>query len=95
MLLVISQASIESAWVSLEVKNALRLERERGKTVLFPISIDDAVFSASDVNGIGLLKEKHIADFRDWQASDRYKRAFSRLVRDLAINASVESSRRS
>jgi len=93
ILLVLSQASAQSSWVNREVKNALQLEQDRGKTVLFPIRIDDAIFSVSDSPEIGRLRERYIGDFRGWQDQGLYKQAFSRLVRDLAISASVESGR--
>jgi hypothetical protein len=93
VLLILSKASMQSSWVRLEVKNALRLERERQKTVLFPVRLDDAIFEVSGVEEIDLLKEKQIVDFRDWQDKRLYQRAFSYLVRDLAISASVESER--
>ena len=95
MLLVLSHSSIQSSWVRMEVKNAIRLERKRQKTVLFPIRLDDAVFNVSVSREIDLLREKQIADFRHWQDESSYQRAFARLVRDLAINASIESERHS
>jgi hypothetical protein len=95
VLLVLSRASIQSAWVQEEVKNALRLERSRGKTVLFPIRLDDAIFEIQGNPEIDSLKERQIGDFRDWGDKTRYRRAFSQLVRDLAISASVESVERS
>ena len=95
MLLILSKASIRSSWVKLEVKNALQLELERKKTILFPIRLDDAVFEVSDIQEIDRLREKHIGDFRHWQDMRSYQRAFSQLVRDLTISASVESERHS
>jgi hypothetical protein len=95
VLLVLSAASVRSEWVGFEVRNALRLERERGKTVLFPIRLDDAVMEQSGVWELDQLKAKYITDFSDWHDKGRYQRAFSRLVRDLTISASVESTRHS
>jgi TIR domain/Predicted nucleotide-binding protein containing TIR-like domain len=91
VLLVLSKASVQSSWVRFEVRNALALESARQKTVLFPIRIDDAVLEVSGVQEIDRLKEKYIVDFSRWQDRSHYQRAFSRLVRDLAISASVES----
>lgn len=95
VLLVLSEASVQSHWVKLEVRNALRVERDRDTTMLFPIRPDESVLEVSGVKEIDRLKEKYIGDFSDWQDQSRYRRAFSRLVRDLAISASVESERRS
>jgi hypothetical protein len=92
VLLVLSQASVRSAWVTVELQNALRLEQERRKTVLFPLRLDQRALEMSGPE-FDQLREKYIADFSDWQDRDRYRRAFSRLVRDLAISASAESGR--
>jgi Predicted nucleotide-binding protein containing TIR-like domain/TIR domain len=92
MLLIISQASVESSWLKREVNTALELERERKKTVLFPISLDDAAFKRSS-GVLEVIQKKGIGDFRHWQDKRLYQRAFSRLVRDLAISASVESEK--
>jgi hypothetical protein len=94
VLLVLSRASVESAWVQVEIRNALQLEQARGTTVLFPVRIDDAVFESSVNPEVERIKQKHIGDFRNWHERDAYQRAFSRLVRDLAISASVESGER-
>jgi TIR domain/Predicted nucleotide-binding protein containing TIR-like domain len=90
VLLVLSQSSIRSSWVRLEIKNALQLETARNKTVLFPMRLDDSVFAVDGIKEIDGIKNKFIIDFRDWQDKARYQQAFSQLVRDLAINASVE-----
>jgi hypothetical protein len=93
VILILSRASVQSKWVQLEVKHALNLEHDRQKTVLFPIRLDDAVLNVSGIKEIDKLKQKYIGDFRQWQAESNYQKAFSRLVRDLAISASVESGR--
>jgi TIR domain/CAP12/Pycsar effector protein, TIR domain len=95
VLLVLSQASVQSHWVRQEVTTALQLEDARQETVLFPIRLDDSVFELPDIPEIDRLKKKQIGDFRKWQDKGHYQRAFSQLVRDLAISASVESRRRS
>jgi hypothetical protein len=91
VLLVLSESSVRSSWVKEEVRNALRLERDRRKTVLFPIRLDDAVLNVSGSTELDQLKSKYICDFTEWHDKSRYQRTFSRLVRDLAISASVES----
>ena len=90
VLLIVSKASISKPWMWLEAESALRLERERRKTVLFPIRVDDAIFDVSVSEKVDLLKEKQIGDFSHWQDKRLYQRAFSQLVRDLTISASVE-----
>lgn len=90
VLLVLSQGSVQSSWVKVELRNALRLEQERRKTVLFPLRLDDTLLEISGPD-FDRLREKYITDFSDWSDEEKYRRAFSRLVRDLAISASVES----
>ena len=92
VLLVLSRASVGSSWVRLELRNALRLEHERRKTVLFPLRLDETPLEITGPE-FDQLREKYITDFSEWRDRDSYRRAFSRLVRDLAISASVESGR--
>lgn len=93
LLLVLSHDSIRSTWVQAEISKAFELERSRQRTVLFPIRIDHAVFEAESTAQIDRLKDRLIIDFSGWRDRSQYQRAFSRLVRDLAISASVESER--
>ncbi len=95
VLLVLSRASVRSGWVRLELRNALRLEQDRRKTVLFPLRLDDSPLEVSGIPEFDQLRQKYITDFSDWRDRDSYRRSFSRLVRDLAISASVESGRSS
>jgi hypothetical protein len=90
VLLVLSRASLQSQWVSIEIRNCLRLEQDRRKTVLFPIRLDDSVFNVPNPE-ISNLRDKQIADFHNWKNKSDYRRVFSQLVRSLAISASVES----
>ncbi len=91
VLLVLSRSSLESQWVKQEVRQALRLEQARQKTVLFPVSIDSAVFEQSKNKDIEALKQKLIVDFSKWGSRQEYKRAFKQLVQGLAISASLEA----
>jgi uncharacterized protein YjbI with pentapeptide repeats len=84
LLLVLSQNSVSSQWVEQEVETALARERELGgRTILFPIRIDDAVLS-STAGWPALLKNtRNVGDFSCWKEQDFYKRAFERLLKDL------------
>jgi len=95
MLLVLSEASVRSEWVRQELRGALRLEQARGKTVLFPVCLDQSVLEATDVSEFDQLRQRYIIDFTNWRDAGKYRKAFSRLMRDLAINASVETEGRS
>ena len=83
LLLIFSENSMKSKWVKHEVENALDLEIEREKTVLFPIRVDDTVMK-SKADWAGAIKEKrNIGDFTRWKDHDAYSEAFERLLRDL------------
>lgn len=63
VLLVLSRSSVRSSWVKYEIRNALQLERDRRKTVLFPIRLDDSVLNVSGSKELDQLKTKYICDF--------------------------------
>lgn len=91
VLLVLSHASIQSRWVQREIEKVLDLERVSGKTILFPIRLDDSIFETTNATSLELIREKQIEDFKGWQDQKSYRRAFSRLLRDLMISTSVET----
>ena len=82
LLLVLSETSIASEWVEDEVTKAFAEERRRGVTVLLPIRLDDAVFTANEAWAVKRRDNRHIGDFRRWKEHDAYQKALARL-RDL------------
>jgi hypothetical protein len=83
LLVVLTESSIKSAWVEKEVESAFEKERKQGKTVLFPIQLDEAVIDAEEAWAADIRRTRHIGDFRGWHSHDKYKVAFERLIRDL------------
>jgi len=83
VLLILSKASIESNWVEDEVTKAFSEERQRNTTVLFPIRIDDAVFSTTEAWAVKLRDNRNIDGFRDWKKKSNYRKSLDRLLRDL------------
>ena len=83
LLLVLSEHSINSEWVEDEVEAAYEQERQRGKTVLFPIRLDSAVMDTDKAWVAKLRRSRHIGDFSQWKDHDAYQKAFDRLMRDL------------
>jgi len=57
---VLTENSMKSPWVEKEVETAFEKERRQGRTVLFPIRLDDAVMGA----------EEAWAAMRDLRAAD-------------------------
>jgi uncharacterized protein YjbI with pentapeptide repeats len=85
VLLVLSETSIASDWVEDEVTKAYAEERQRGMTVVFPIRLDDAVFTTNEAWARKLRDNRNISDFRCWKEHDAYQKALNRLLRDLRI----------
>lgn len=84
LLLVLSENSIHSSWVEKEVETAFEKERKQdGKTVLFPIRLDNVVMETDQAWAADIRRTRHIGDFRNWKNHDEYKKAFDRLLRDL------------
>jgi hypothetical protein len=92
LLLVLSEHSVGSEWVRNEVETALEQERKQGRTVLFPIRLDDAVME-SEAGWVGLIRRRrHVGDFRSWKGHDAYKKGFERLLRDLKAESSTRTT---
>lgn len=83
VMVVLSENSVESPWVEEEVEAALERERKEGKTILFPIRLDDTVMVTERAWAASLRRTRHIGDFTEWKDNGPYQTAFSRLLRDL------------
>lgn len=83
LLLILSDDSVQSKWVKHEVEEALDLEVDRDKTVLFPVRIDESVMESTAGWAGEIKKTRHIGDFTRWKDHDAYSKAFDRLLRDL------------
>lgn len=83
LLLILSETSLASQWVEQEVETALAKERKTGRTVLFPIRIDDAVLSVGTGWPAYLKNTRNIGNFSGWRDRGSYSKAFDRLLRDL------------
>lgn len=89
LLVVLSENSVNSAWVEDEVEAALekeRLARGRGEkqVVLFPIQLDNVVKDVIAGWPAKIRRTRNIGDFRNWDKSHAdYLKAFKRLLRDL------------
>jgi uncharacterized protein YjbI with pentapeptide repeats len=86
LILVLSKNSIQKDWVVYEAKEALREEKRRGKPILIPIMLDDAIFTyhGPDSTWVNKLRERFIGDFRGCDRDDAlYKKAFERLLKSL------------
>ncbi len=85
LLLVLSEHSVESAWVESEVETAFEKERLQKRLVLFPIRLDDAVVHTKHAWAAEIRRTRHIGDFRGWMQLNAYQQALDRLLRDLQV----------
>ncbi len=83
VMIVFSEASVQSRWVEREVNATREREERENSTVLFPIRIDDAVMNAQQPWAADVRRTRHIGDFRAWDVRSSYLKAFERLLRDL------------
>ena len=84
VMIVMSEASVQSRWVEREVNAAREREESENRLVLFPIRIDDAVMSAPQPWAADIRRSRHIGDFRGWKDHESYQKALQRLLRNLA-----------
>jgi hypothetical protein len=89
LLLVLSKNSVASEWVEQEVETAMAREREQKRTVLFPIRLDDAVFTIQAGWPALIKNSRNIGDFKKWKSHDSYQKALERLLRDLKSEQST------
>jgi hypothetical protein len=85
--LVLSESAIASSWVVSEVETALAREEQGKATVLFPLRLDDAVFTVSAEWLTSLKRSKHLADFSQWRRNEQYLKSLNRLLHDLDVGA--------
>jgi len=91
LLLVLSQASIQSEWVMTEIRKAREVERRERRRKLFPVRLVDfnalrdwTCFDADSGKDLAVeLREYFIPDFSAWKSHDSFEKAFSRLQADL------------
>jgi hypothetical protein len=88
LIVICSEQSLNSPAVIREVERALQKEDDlarQGKEseVLFPIRLDDYIFTGWNHHRKTDLTAKNVGDFRHWKNHDSYQKAFDRLLHDL------------
>ncbi|HET9766424.1 MAG TPA: toll/interleukin-1 receptor domain-containing protein [Thermoanaerobaculia bacterium] len=91
LLLVLSEQSMNSNWVELEIREALEDERETGRRKLFPISLVDfgrikswRLIDADRGRDLAAeVRKYHILDFSSWQDDEKFDESYARLIQDL------------
>jgi hypothetical protein len=95
LLVVLSEASLDSEWVVTEILRARKRERSDKRQVLFPIRLVDfdAIrawerFDADSGKDMAReIREYFIPDFSNWKIHDDFEMAFARLLKDLKASA--------
>lgn len=88
LIIICSEQSLNSPAVIREIERALQKEDDlarQGKEgeVLFPIRLDDYIFTGWNHHRKADVIAKNVGDFRQWKDHDSYSKAFDRLLRDL------------
>jgi uncharacterized protein YjbI with pentapeptide repeats len=91
LLLVLSEESLQSEWVTTEIRRARRVEREENRRKLFPIRLvglevlrNWESFDADSGKDLAVeVREYFIPDFSDWKNRNAFEAAFERLLSDL------------
>ena len=84
LVMILSEGSIEGNWAENEYNHSIDKEVRSGKTVLVPISLDDAVKYTEEPWAIKMRRSRYISDFSMWQDNDSYQEAFSYLLEELS-----------
>jgi uncharacterized protein YjbI with pentapeptide repeats len=83
LVMVLSEHSIDSAWVEKEIETAIEKEGRDDRAVLFLIQLDDAVMEATAAWAADIGPTRQIRDFRNWESDEVYQKAYERLLCDL------------
>jgi hypothetical protein len=91
LLIVLSENSLNSNWVTTEIRRARNVERKEQRRKLFPIRLvsyaalrDWECFDADEGEDLAVeVREYFIPDFSAWKDHDSFERAFARFLKDL------------
>lgn len=92
LIVICSEQSLNAPAVIREIERALQKEDEQARQgnegeVLFPIRLDDYIFTGWQHHRKADVTAKTVGDFRQWKGHDSYQKAFDRLLRDLKTEA--------
>ena len=88
LVVICSEQSLKAPAVIREIERALQKEDDlarlgKDNEVLFPIRLDDYIFTGWNHHRKADVLSKNIGDFREWEKSDTYRKKLDRLIRDL------------
>jgi len=86
VLLILSESSVKSDWVEHEARMARKLEKELGRDVLCPITLDDAWKSCHWPARLReQIMEYNILDFSKWMDEEEFGKMFRKLIAGLDL----------
>lgn len=86
VLLVLSEHSLSSDWVEHEVRTARQLEKDMGRDVLCPVTLDDSWKSSRWPKRImEQVTEYNILDFSAWEDDIKFEGMFRKLIDGLEL----------
>lgn len=86
VLLILSSNSIKSDWVEHEVRLARGLEKEIGRDVLCPVSLDDSWKNSPWPKRVmEQIMEYNILDFSAWEDNSKFDGIFRKLIDGLEL----------
>ena len=91
LLLILSEESTNSDWVSYELKQCRKREKKEGRKMLFPIALipyeklkDWELFDRETVTDLAAeVREYFIPDFTEWMDEQKFQASFDKLLVDL------------
>lgn len=84
LIVVCSTNSLQSTPVLRELERALMREDKEGSNILFPITIDEFIFTAWDHPRKTDVVSKVVGDFRKWRDEESYQKSLIRLHESLS-----------
>jgi uncharacterized protein YjbI with pentapeptide repeats len=102
LLLVLSEASMQSRWLETELRAALRGELLDRRQIIFPIRLSSMAtvrawrcIDPDTGEDMALeVRKYHIPDFSNWKDNDSFEKAFARLLDDLKQEVDPAGRRR-
>ena len=86
VLLVLSEHSLHSDWVEHEVRMARALEKEMGRDVLCPVTLDSSWKSSHWPQRVmEQIMEYNILDFSTWKDDTKFDGIFRKLIDGLEL----------
>lgn len=84
MIMIISENSIDSEWTENEYDRTVEKEKQTGKTVLVPITLDGSVKITEQPWAINMKQTRYAADFSMWRDEESYQEMLSCVLDELS-----------